>query len=330
MSLLHLTARQAWLRIVTAQLPVSHRFKLTVSFQVVTFNLHLFSCFALLIYILFYYFFIVGFLREWEMKCKVRSATRANLDRHTGVNLAVEVNDTMKDFGLKIVCLPVFYNAANVNLTGQMINGTKQRLTAFNIGCATHSLNLSIGDALKEGVDQPFQEMVAAARRLIGSFKMSSLATNGLRAKVKEMLASEHHGKGLIQDVSTRWNSTFYVLEGLSLLCRSVVAVLSDQSLTKPQEARVLVMPVKSWKLAEEIVPVLRKVKLVTVLFTSQSKTTSGVVVPAISGLVQQLKTMMFQRAVIDGRWRAATPPGQNFRDNLVWPLTDRPIGCYR
>ena len=262
------------------------------------------------------------------MTCKVRSAARANLDRHTGVNLAVEVKDTMKDFGLKIVCLPVFYSAANVNLTGQMINGTKQ--TAFNIGCVTHSLNLSIGDALKEGVDQPFQEMVAAARRLIGHFKMSSLATNGLRAKVKEMLASEHHGKGLIQDVSTWWISTFYVLEGLSLLCRSVVAVLSDQSLTKPQEARVLVMPVKSWKLAEEIVPVLRKVELATVLFTSQSKTTSGVVVPAISGLVQQLKAMMVQRAVIDCRRRAATLPGQNFRDNLVWPLTDRPIGCYQ
>ena len=69
-----------------------------------------------------------------------------------------------------------------------MIIGTKERPTAFNIGCAAHSLNLSIGDAMKKGFDQPFQKMVAAARRLVGHFKMSSLATNGLRAKVKEML----------------------------------------------------------------------------------------------------------------------------------------------
>ena len=131
------------------------------------------------------------------------------------------------------------------------------------------------------------------------------------------MLASEHHGKGLIQDVSTSWNSTFYMLEGLSLLHWPVIAVLSDQSLTKPQEARVLDMPIESWKLAEEIMPDLMKVELATVLFSLQSKTTSDVVLPTITGLVQQLKTMTFERVVIDCRWRATPPAGQNFRDTL-------------
>ena len=241
------------------------------------------------------------------------------------MNLAAEVNDTMKEFGLEDrVFACIHDNAANVNLAGQMINGTKERPTAFNIGCAAHSLNLSIGDAMKKRVDQPFEKMVAAARRLVGHFKMSSLATNGLGAKVKEMLASEHHGKGLIQDVSTRWNSTFYMLECLSLLHLPVIVVLSDQSLTKPQEERVLDMSVKRWKLAGEIIPVLRKVELATVLFSLQSKTTSGVVLPTTTGLVQQLKATMFQHVVIDGRWWATPPPGQNFRDTLVQSLTDR------
>ena len=132
--------------------------------------------------------------------------------------------------------------------------------------------------------------------------------------------------RGLIQDVSTRWNRTFYILERLSLLRWSVVAVLYDQSLTKPQEARVLEMHAESWKLAEEIVLVLRKVELATVLFSSQSKTTSGVVLPAITGLVQQLKAMTFracERWPTKSKW-ATTPPGQNFRDTLVQSLTDR------
>lgn len=48
------------------------------------------------------------FLRELEMTCKVL-ATRASLDRHTGVNLAVEVSDTMKEFGLEDrAFMPVF------------------------------------------------------------------------------------------------------------------------------------------------------------------------------------------------------------------------------
>ena len=228
------------------------------------------------------------------MVCKVL-ATRASLGRHTGVNLAAEINETMKEFGLeRRVFACIHDNAANINLAGNMINGTEERPNAFNIGCAAHSLNLCIEDAMKKGVDNLFEKTVAAARKLVGHFKMSTLATNGLRTKVKEMLAPEHHGKGLIQDVSTRWNSTFYMLERLLLLRWPVVAVLSDQSLTKPQDARVLEMPAESWKLAEEIVPVLRKVELATVLFSSQSRTTSGVVLPAITSL-KQLKAMTFE-----------------------------------
>jgi hypothetical protein len=83
-------------------------------------------------------------------------------------------------------------------------------------------------------------------------------------------------------------------------------------------------MPAKCWKLAEEIIPVLRKVELATVLFSSQSKTPSGVVLPAITGLVEQLKAMTFECAVTDGRRRATIPPGQNFRDTLVQSLTER------
>ena len=90
------------------------------------------------------------------------------------MNLAAEVNNTMKEFGLEdCVFACIHDNAADVNLAGQMINGTKERPTAFNISCAAHSLNLLIGDAIKKGVDQLFEKMVAAAR-LVGHFKMYS------------------------------------------------------------------------------------------------------------------------------------------------------------
>ena len=61
-----------------------------------------------------------------------------------------------------------------------------------------------------------------------------------------------------------------------------------------------------------------------TVLFSSQSKTTSGVVLPTITGPVQQFKAMMFERVVIDSQRQATRPPGQNFRDTLVQSLTYR------
>ena len=113
--------------------------------------------------------------------------------------------------------------------------------TAFNIGCSAHSLNLSIGDAIEKGVDQPFEKIVAAVRRLVGHFKMSSLAKNGLHAKVKEMRASEHHGKGID-------SGHVYQVE-LNIFCigQSLRSLASHhQSLTKSQEARVLDMAVES------------------------------------------------------------------------------------
>ena len=95
------------------------------------------------------------------------------------------------------------------------------------------------------------------------------------------------------------------------------VAVLSDHSLTKPQDTRLLEMP------GEEIIPVLRKVELDIILFSSQSRTTSGVVLPAITNLVKQLKAMAFEH-INDGQQRVAALPGQNFRDTLVQSLSDR------
>ena len=75
------------------------------------------------------------------MNCKVL-ATRASLDRHTGVNLAAEINDTIKEFGLeRRVFACIHDNATNINLAGNMIDGTQERPKAFNIGCAAHSLN---------------------------------------------------------------------------------------------------------------------------------------------------------------------------------------------
>ena len=153
------------------------------------------------------------------MKSRVL-ATRASTDRHTAVNLAAEINDVVKEFGLeRRIFACIHDNAENISFSGNMIDGTQDRPKAFSIGCAAHNLNLCIGDAMKKGVDKPFETMVAAARTLVGHFKMTTIATNGLRAKVKEILTPEHQGKGLIQDVSTRWNSTFYMLERACRCC---------------------------------------------------------------------------------------------------------------
>ena len=47
--------------------------------------------------------------------------------------------------------------------------------------------------------------LTAAARKLVGHFKHSAIAMSALKQKEKQTNIAEHH---LIQDVTTRWNST--------------------------------------------------------------------------------------------------------------------------
>ena len=78
---------------------------------------------------------------RWEMKSRVL-ATRASTDHHTAVNLAAEINDVVKEFGLeRRIFACIHDNAANISLAGSMIDGTQDRPKAFNIGCAAHNLN---------------------------------------------------------------------------------------------------------------------------------------------------------------------------------------------
>ena len=86
-----------------------------------------------------YFKFLVSYLVAWELTCKVLS-TRARLDRHTTGNLAVEVNDTMKEFCLENHVFACNHdNAANFNLASRMISKSKEIPGAFNINRAVQS-----------------------------------------------------------------------------------------------------------------------------------------------------------------------------------------------
>ena len=52
----------------------------------------------------------------------------------------------------------------------------------------------------------------------------------------------------LIQDVSTRWNSTFYMIERLVEQRWPITAVLSDNSVTKPSD-RYLDLKSEQWEI---------------------------------------------------------------------------------
>ena len=79
-----------------------------------------------------------------------------------------------------------------------------------------HTLQLCINSAL----DVPaLQRVLSACRKLVGHFKHSVLGMAALKDKQTQLGIPVHH---LMQDVATRWNSTYFMIERL---CEQRVAI---------------------------------------------------------------------------------------------------------
>lgn len=75
--------------------------------------------------------------------------------------------------------------------------------------CASHDLNLCVKQSFGKRKEDAVQCILEKCRRIIGHFKHSALANEELNLIQKEFCMDEHK---LLQDVSTRWNSTLISL----------------------------------------------------------------------------------------------------------------------
>ena len=79
-------------------------------------------------------------------------------------------------------------------------------LGVSSLGCFSHMIQLVVHDGLLS--QRSVSDALASGRKIIGHFKHSPLATSRLET-VQTGLGMPV--KRLIQDVPTRWNSTFYI-----------------------------------------------------------------------------------------------------------------------
>lgn len=115
------------------------------------------------------------------------------------------------------------YLSMIVGLIGHdMITGVRD--AGYDSGrCFIHSLQRAIEESLKS--QKEVLQMVAAARRIVTHFNHSSLAEQKLKSIQQELKLPNHQ---LVQDVSTRWNSTFYLMERLLEQKRAVSLYITD------------------------------------------------------------------------------------------------------
>ncbi|XP_072314069.1 zinc finger BED domain-containing protein 4-like [Eucyclogobius newberryi] len=159
---------------------------------------------------------------NWEMQSFILSTLPLE-DRHTAANIAEWLQDVLKTFIIPLEKVkPVVHdNGANV------VKLLREKHGWASVRCSAHTLNLVVQNSLKN--NPTGSKCVSGSRCLVEHFKKSELACTKLKEKQLQMGIPQHM---LIQDVSTRWNCTFYMLSRLLEQRWPVTAALSDPTVT--------------------------------------------------------------------------------------------------
>ena len=198
---------------------------------------------------------------DWILSSKVLG-TRLVVERHTGTNIASEILKIKTEFQLSSCVALVTDNAAN------MLTASRE-LNLAHVNCFAHTLQLAIEDGLKL---PQILRVLGAARKLGTHFSHSLLATNALLCKQGDSKLK------LVQDVPTRWNSSYDMMARLLKLRVAVYGVIFDESVTSPNDRVKLDIRDDFWKVMEDIVPVLDPLADITeVLGKEDQPTGSGV-----------------------------------------------------
>ncbi|XP_025190378.1 zinc finger BED domain-containing protein 4-like, partial [Melanaphis sacchari] len=139
-------------------------------------------------------------------------------------------------------------------------------------GCFAHTLNLIVQDALKLEID-----LIEKIKSIITHFKKSSRASH----KLNEYQSNNGSKipKKLIQDVCTRWNSTYYMLDRFVELEDSIRGTLGlldnpPQGLTSEQ-----------WTIIKQLIQVLRPFEEATKAVSGNKYMTASIIQIIAQGL---------------------------------------------
>lgn len=135
----------------------------------------------------------------------------------TGASIYGRISDLLKEWEIpeeNIVAM-VTDGGANFVITA--------RHFAINLHCAAHRLNLVIEDSMKGNV---ISALLNSVREIVKTFKQSNKMMNELREK---RILTEQPDLKPIQDVCTRWNSTFLMINRyIDLQCEISLVLLKN------------------------------------------------------------------------------------------------------
>ena len=191
---------------------------------------------------------------------------------HEGSYLATKLQEAMTKWEItEKIHVGVRDNAANMKSAMRLAGVT-------DIGCVSHTLQLVLHDALFTRTS--VEAVVKKARKIVTHFKHSEQACRHLVEHQQTVKAPEH---SLLQDVETRWNSTYLMLERLVEQRQAI-------NLFSVQRGGIESLSIAEWELAGRVVKILRPFYTATLEICADDACIS-LVIPLISNLNNMLKT---------------------------------------
>lgn len=187
--------------------------------------------------------------RQFNLKHVVLSIKHFE-GQHTATNIAMSLQEIANLWDIREKIHIVIHD------NGRNIVKAVSDAELASARCFIHTIQLIVNDCLKVQLD--VTQMIATGRKIVTHFNHSGTAQEKLHSVQKDLGLPQHE---LVQDVSTRWNSTYYMLERLLQQKRAISVYLTDCHIANLTAAQ--------WELLEHLLKLLQPFEEITKLISS-------------------------------------------------------------
>lgn len=153
------------------------------------------------------------------------------------------------------------------------------------LGCFAHTLQLVINEGIL--AQRYVQDVLAKCRRIVGHFRHSQLACSRLKEIQSQLHIPQHR---LIQDVSTRWNSSLYMLQ--SIMSQKVaLAAYSTENDSIPQ------ITSHQYEIIDKVITALTPIEEITQSISSETAS-AFLMIPYVRALRKSLEVNTDDRGI--------------------------------
>ncbi|XP_073721603.1 E3 SUMO-protein ligase ZBED1-like [Misgurnus anguillicaudatus] len=214
---------------------------------------------------------------EWEMKASVLQ-TRPLHEQHTTTHLAEKLQEVVAEWKLERPGTTISVTTDNAK---NIVNAVREAGLGPHVACFAHTLNLAAQKAL--AVNQ-VSRLLGKIRKIVTFFHRSTTAAYVLERKQVALDLPKHC---LIHDVSTRWNSSYEMVERYLEQQVAIYSALTDNTVKNKHDGSGSRLSDQEVSFAESVVNIMKPLKTITTILSTETTPSVSMILP--------LKTMIMK-----------------------------------